>query len=89
MATRRFLFYVVINSIALFFTFLVFRLIRVPVPDAPGETIPVFTVDDLVLWMIPVLGLIFTGISWVLRSAAADDLWPPGHSNVWNLSHFH
>ena len=67
MATRRFLFQVVINSIALLFTFLLFRLIRVPVPDVQGQTVPVFTVDDFVLWMIPLLGLIFTGISLVLR----------------------
>lgn len=66
MTTRRFIFQVVINSIALFITFLVFRLIRVPAPDGTG-TVPVFTVDDLVFWMIPILGLIFTAINWVLR----------------------
>lgn len=65
MATRRFLFQVIINSIALFFTLLLFRLIRLP--DASGQMVPVFTIDDLVLWMVPILGLIFTGIGWVLR----------------------
>lgn len=67
MAARRFIFQVVINSIALLFTFLVFRLIQVPAPDGSGESVPVFTVDDLVLWMVPILGLIFTVINLLLR----------------------
>src|SRR5262245_24414179 len=67
MDARRFLFQVIINSIALLLTLLVFRLIRVPAPDGSGQTVPVFTVDDLVFWMVPVLGLIFTAVSWVMR----------------------
>ena len=67
MTARRFIFQVVINSIALLFTFLLLQLIRVPMPDSAGEFVPVFTVDDFFLWMVPVLGVIFTLINWALR----------------------
>ncbi|MDL1897595.1 hypothetical protein FBQ82_15125, partial [Anaerolineae bacterium CFX7] len=67
MTTRRFWFQVVINSIALLLTFVLLRFFRVPSPDTPGTFVPVFTINDWMWWMIPVLGLLFTLISWVLR----------------------
>lgn len=67
MTTRRFWFLVVINSIALLLTFFILRFIRVPAPDESGAFIPVFTISDWVWWMIPVLGFLFTAISWVVR----------------------
>lgn len=69
MTTRRFWFQVVINSIALLFTFLIMSFFRVPSSDGDGEFVPVFTISDWVWWMIPVLGLLFTAISWVVRPA--------------------
>ena len=67
MTTRRFWFLVVINSIALLLTFFILRFIRVPAPDSQGGFVPVFTISDWVWWMIPVLGFLFTAISWVVR----------------------
>ncbi len=69
MTTRRFWFQVVINSIALLFTFALLRLFHVPAPDTPGAFVPVFTISDWMWWMLPVLGLLFTVISWVVRPA--------------------
>jgi ubiquinone biosynthesis protein len=69
MTTRRFWFQVVINSIALLLTFIAMHFFRVPSSDAQGEYVSVFTISDWMWWMIPVLGLLFTVISWVVRPA--------------------